>query len=162
VDLAVPGWLRPGEECPPLQGRSLWESSPPKNPTSHPGKQEIRRRLAHRPRLRRCLLKGCGERFHPRQARHRYCSEGCRKAARKWSRWKAQQRYRTTRVDEDLERLEQRLPLLEYWKRYPGHPTSSRNVRGLLCPPHTEVQAIRTGFGRTFRPNRAEVFFPCR
>jgi hypothetical protein len=48
------------------------------------------------PRERQCLLKGCGERFRPRQARQRYCSEECRQAARKWSRWKAQQKYRTT------------------------------------------------------------------
>ena len=46
--------------------------------------------------MRCCLLKGCEQRFHPRQARQRYCSEGCREAARKWSRWKAQQRYRET------------------------------------------------------------------
>src|SRR5438128_11753754 len=45
---------------------------------------------------RLCLLKGCEERFHPRQARQRYCSAECRKAARKWSRWKAQERYRET------------------------------------------------------------------
>ena len=44
--------------------------------------------------MRRCLLKGCEQRYHPRQARQRYCSESCREAARKWSRWKAQQRYR--------------------------------------------------------------------
>ena len=69
---------------------------PSENPTSHPGKQEIRRRLAHRPRLRRCLLRGCAQRFRPRQARQRYCSEECREAARKWSRWKDQQRYRKT------------------------------------------------------------------
>jgi len=70
----------------------------PENPTSHPEKQESggRKRLACRPRARRCLLKGCEQRFHPRQARQRYCREGCRKAARKWSRWKAQQKYRTT------------------------------------------------------------------
>ena len=49
-----------------------------------------------RPRMRRCLLKGCEQRFHPRQARQRYCSERCREEARKWSRWKAQQRYRET------------------------------------------------------------------
>jgi hypothetical protein len=41
-----------------------------------------------------CLLKGCEQRFHPRQARQRYCSERCREASRKWSRWKAQQQYR--------------------------------------------------------------------
>ena len=60
-----------------------------------------RKRFARRPRMRRCLLKGCEQRFHPRQARQRYCSEGCREAARKWSRWNAQQRYRTTRVGQE-------------------------------------------------------------
>jgi hypothetical protein len=46
----------------------------------------------------RCLLKGCDQRFHPRQPHQRYCSEECRAAARRWSRWKAQERYRTTPV----------------------------------------------------------------
>ena len=70
---------------------------PPENPTSHPEKQEVRRkRLVRRPRMRRCLLKGCEQRFRPQQGRQRYCSEHCRAAARKWSRWKAQQRYRAT------------------------------------------------------------------
>src|SRR5580693_10153710 len=68
---------------------------PSENPTGHRENQESRRkRLARRPRMRCCLLKGCEQRFHPRQARQRYCSDGCRKAARKWSRWKAQERYR--------------------------------------------------------------------
>ena len=85
----------------PLQGLSFWESSPPmgfsESPTHHSENQEGRRkRLARRPRMRRCLLKGCEQRFHPRQASQRYCSERCREAARKWSRWKAQQRYRAT------------------------------------------------------------------
>jgi hypothetical protein len=57
-----------------------------------------RKRRACRPRLRRCLLKGCEQRFHPRQARQHYCSEHCREQARQWSRWKAQQRYRATRA----------------------------------------------------------------
>ena len=70
---------------------------PTENPTNPAEKQEAgRRQLARRPRTRRCLLKGCEQRFHPRQARQRYCSEPCRKAARKWSRWKAQERYRAT------------------------------------------------------------------
>ena len=55
-----------------------------------------RKRGARRPRQRWCLLKGCEQRFHPRQGWQRYCSEDCRAAARKWSRWKAQQRYRKT------------------------------------------------------------------
>jgi len=55
-----------------------------------------RKRPARRPRTRSCLLKGCDQRFHPRQARERYCSQQCRQAARQWSRWKAQQSYRAT------------------------------------------------------------------
>ena len=69
------------------------------NPTGHPENQEgRRRRLPRRPRMRCCLLKGCEERFHPGQAGQRYCSGECREAAREWSRWKAQQRYRATRA----------------------------------------------------------------
>jgi hypothetical protein len=71
---------------------------PPENPTSHLEKQEARRRKrpVRRPRARQCLLKGCEEHFRPRDARQRYCSERCRRAARKWSEWKARQRYRAT------------------------------------------------------------------
>jgi hypothetical protein len=73
---------------------------PNENPTNPADNQEAgrRKRLPCRPRMRRCLLKGCEQRFHPRQARQRYCGERCREAARKWSRWKAQQRYRATRA----------------------------------------------------------------
>ena len=49
-----------------------------------------------RPRTRRCLLKGCERRFRPKRARERYCSQECRRAARDWSCWKAQQCYRAT------------------------------------------------------------------
>ena len=74
---------------------------PSENPTAHPENQVGRRRRSPcrprgAPRARRCLLKGCERRFHPRQARQRYCSPQCREAARAWSRWKAQQRYRET------------------------------------------------------------------
>ena len=92
----------PEGEWIPLQGVSFWESSPPmgpfESPTAQLENQEASRRkqLARRPRMRRCLLKGCEQRFHPRQTRQRYCSERCQEGARKWSRWKAQQRYRET------------------------------------------------------------------
>jgi hypothetical protein len=49
-----------------------------------------------RPRTRCCLLKGCERHFRPQLARQRYCSDECRQAARRWSRWKAQQSYRAT------------------------------------------------------------------
>ena len=75
---------------------------PSESPTAHPENQEGRpkrpKRSARRPRTRPCLLKGCEQRFHSRRARQRYCSADCRKAARRWSRWKAQQRYRATKA----------------------------------------------------------------
>jgi hypothetical protein len=71
---------------------------PFESPTAHPENQEggRRQRPARRPRMRRCLLKGCEEPFPPRQAGQRYCSERCREKARAWSEWKAQERYRAT------------------------------------------------------------------
>jgi hypothetical protein len=84
----------------PLQGKSFWESSPPMGPPESPTRprknQATGRRKCRARRPRRCLLKECEQHFHPRRARQRYCSEHCRNAARKWSRWKAQQKYRTT------------------------------------------------------------------
>jgi hypothetical protein len=72
---------------------------PPESRTTYPENQAgRRRRLARRPRLRRCLLKGCEQRFHPLRARQRYCSQRCREAARRWARRKAQLRYRATRA----------------------------------------------------------------
>ena len=68
------------------------------NPTEKAGKQARPKRKRRRPRSRPCLLKGCERRYRPRRARQRYCSPECRTAARKWSGWKAQQRYRGTRL----------------------------------------------------------------
>jgi len=48
------------------------------------------------PRARRCLLKGCEQRFVPARPQARYCGAACRAAAARWRRWKAQQRYRQT------------------------------------------------------------------
>jgi hypothetical protein len=81
---------------------SFWEQSPPMGPPENPTRQvenqepRGRKRLARRPRTRRCLLKGCEQCFRPGRARQRYCSDECRRTARKWSRWKAQQSYRAT------------------------------------------------------------------
>ena len=68
-----------GAAAVPLQGLSFWESSPPMGPpenltSQHENQEGRRRRLPCRPRTRRCLLKGCEQRFHPRQARQRYCA----------------------------------------------------------------------------------------
>jgi hypothetical protein len=72
---------------------------PSENPTSHRRKQVAPRRgrpARRRPLPRQCLLKGCEQHFRPRHPQQRYCSASCRQAARKWSRWKSQARYRAT------------------------------------------------------------------
>lgn len=48
------------------------------------------------PRPRRCLLKGCERWFRPGHPACRYCSSACQQAARRWRRWRAQQKYRAS------------------------------------------------------------------
>ena len=82
----------------------------PERPTDDPKNQETSRRArpARQPRTRRCLLKGCEQPFHPQQASDRYCSEECRKKAREWSEWKAQQRYRATPAGQEKRKAQSR------------------------------------------------------
>ena len=84
---------------------------PSENPTSHPQNQATsrgRRRPSRRPRTRRCLLKRCQSRYRPQQALQRYCSAECREAARAWSRWKAQERYRATPAGQERRKAQSR------------------------------------------------------
>jgi hypothetical protein len=48
------------------------------------------------PCCRQCLLKGCECWFLPQRPQARYCSPACQRAARRWRRWHASQRYRAT------------------------------------------------------------------
>jgi hypothetical protein len=59
-------------------------------------------------RTRCCLLKGCKRRFRPQRARQRYCSDECRQAAHRWSRWKAQRSYRATAAGKDKRNTQSR------------------------------------------------------
>jgi hypothetical protein len=52
-------------------------------------------------RPRRCLLKNCEQWFRPSHPRCRYCCAACREAARRWRRWRAQQKYRASRNGRD-------------------------------------------------------------
>jgi hypothetical protein len=63
--------------------------------------REYGQALGRRPRTRCCLLKGCERRYRPQRAGQRYCSDECRQAARRWSRWKAQRSYRATAAGKD-------------------------------------------------------------
>ena len=119
---------------------------PPENLTNAREEQAGggRKRLPRRPRRRPCLLKGCEQRFHPRQARQRYCSERCREAARKWSRWKAQQRYRERAAGQQKRNDQSRRYRERVKDRKPAEPeavseaarviTTERFFRSLLRP----------------------------
>jgi len=118
---------------------------PPENPTK-PAKKQAggRRQMARRPRRRRCLLKGCEQRFDPRRALQRYCSEACRAAARQWSRWKAQQKYRARRGGQLKRNGQSRRYRERVKRRKPPEPeavkeaarviTQEEFFRGLLRP----------------------------
>ena len=83
-------------ENPPsaLQSR---ETSPQRRRPQH---------LTRRPRTRRCLLKGCERRYHPKRGLQRYCSYHCREAARAWSCSKAQERYLPTPTGQEKRRAQ--------------------------------------------------------
>jgi hypothetical protein len=49
-------------------------------------------RQRRRPRKRKCLLKGCEQWFVPGHHSELYCGPGCRRAAKRWSRWKYRQK----------------------------------------------------------------------
>jgi hypothetical protein len=72
---------------------------PDQNPAKSLVNQGHRRakRPRRRPRARLCLLKDCGKRFRLTRALARYCSQDCAAQGRRWSLWKAQQRYRETK-----------------------------------------------------------------
>jgi septal ring factor EnvC (AmiA/AmiB activator) len=108
---------------------------PPENLTDHPENQAGRRkRSARRLRERHCLLKGCNQSFHPRQSNQRYCSAECRKAARKWSRWKAQQRYRATKSGK-AKRTDQSRRYRERVKsRKPAAPEADNETARVISP----------------------------
>jgi hypothetical protein len=110
---------------------------PPENPTGHPENQEGRRkRLARRPRMRRCLLKGCEERFAPRQARQRYCSAECREAAREWSHWKAQEIYRATRAGKQQRNGQSRRYRERVKSRKPSEPEAVDEAARVITTEH--------------------------
>ena len=128
---------------------------PNENPTNPAENQEAGRRklLARRPRTRSCLLKGCEQRFHPRQARQRYCSERCRDAARKWSRWKAQQRYRASGAGQQKRNGQSRRYRERVKNRKLPEPDAVNDTARVILPEHFFRPFLRPA--RLLRGNRA-------
>jgi hypothetical protein len=110
---------------------------PPESATGQFENQEGRRkRLARRPRIRLCLLKGCEQRFQPRQARQRYCSQGCRDEARKWSRWKAQRRYRATAAGQQKRNDQSQRYRERERSRKPAEPEAVSDAARVIATEH--------------------------
>jgi hypothetical protein len=63
---------------------------------------------SHQGRRRQCLLKGCGQSFHPPHPLSRYCSQQCSEAARRWRQRTANQRYRSSERGKERRREQAR------------------------------------------------------
>ena len=126
----------------PLQGKSFWESSPPMGPPesrTRPRKNQVagrRKRRARKPRRRSCRLKGCEQKFHPQQARQRYCSAECRGKARKWSQWKTQQRYRETAAGQHKRNGQSRRYRERVKSRKPAEPEAVNQPARVITQEH--------------------------
>jgi len=114
-----------------------------------------------RPRVRECLLKGCGREFLPDCARRCYCSEACRQAARAWSLQEAQRRYRQSEKGRAARR-EQGRRRRERQREQPRQPSESgrsdppENPRvghqqGAPEPPGEKIPCRRPGCYVEFR-----------
>jgi hypothetical protein len=116
-----------------------------------------RKPSGRRPRQRCCLLKGCEQRFDPRQAGQRYCSEECRKAARKWSRWKAQQRYRETVAGKAKRNQQSRCYRQRAKTRKASDPEAVKRAARVITPEHFFRARLRpAGMLRAIRARAAK------
>ena len=66
---------------------------------------------------RRCLLKGCERFYRPSQPQSRYCSDACRRDARRWRRRQASRTWRASAAGqrcrrEQARRYRRRIPLI--------------------------------------------------
>lgn len=73
-------------------------------PTSAYSSCQSGQECAASPRRRRCLLKGCESWFRSSHPLSRYCSEACSRAARRWSQWQANCRYRQSEHGKECRR----------------------------------------------------------
>ena len=102
-----------------------------------------------RPRTRCCLLKGCERRFRPQRAGVRYCSDECRRAARRWSRWKAQQSYRATAVGKERRNGQSQRYRQRVRNRKPAAPEGTAPEAARVITLNFFSTAVATGLAAT-------------
>lgn len=118
-------------------------------PTQHPLQRRANqerncsaaKRRKRRPRLRKCLLKGCERRFRPKHPWTRYCGDDCRNKARRWSRWKAQQRYRATRHGKQQRRAQSCRHRERVRTRKPSKSTTEEPARVIKAKKYSTAPA---------------------
>jgi hypothetical protein len=92
-------------------------------------------------RRRRCLLKGCGQWFRPSHPQGRYCCVACRDAARRWQRWRAQQKYRASHNGKGHRQQQAR----RYRQRGPSPPLPAPSPPPSPPPPTASAAAPASG-----------------
>jgi hypothetical protein len=130
---------------------------PSESPTRPRKRQAAGRR--RQPRRRLCLLKGCEQKYHPQHRQQRYCSARCREEARKWSRWKAQQRYRDTAAGRQKRKRQSRRYRERVKHRKPEHPEPLNETARVITNEHffrTHLRPARVL--RVFRRAAAKPF----
>jgi hypothetical protein len=96
------------------------------------------------PGCRRCLLKGCERWFLPKRPQARYCSAPCQHAARRWRRWHASQRYRTTTHGKERRRDQARRYRRRGQQRSTSPEPASPTSQLELQPPGVEPEPPST------------------
>jgi hypothetical protein len=81
-------------------------------------------------RQRHCLLKGCERPFRSQHPLARYCSTACRQAARRWSRWRANKRYRASDQGQSHRREQSRRWRSLAQKRHSREPADQSPCEG--------------------------------
>lgn len=106
-----------------------------------------------RPRI--CLLKGCERWFNPLRSSARYCSKTCSKAARRWTRWHAAQRYRASEKGKERRRQQ----ACRYRQRVRQRRQAAQE-QAVACEGHQDETSSEKI--PCFRPGCYELFPPQR
>ena len=127
-----------------------------KNQAGHSGTAGNRQRV-RRPRTRFCLLKGCGRRFRPVHPLTRYCSQRCRKEARRWREWKARHRYHQSEAGKQKRRAQSRRYRMRCKRtraanQGPRKPREGHRKRKYFAAAAIGLAAMRNSSGADARP----------
>jgi hypothetical protein len=92
----------------------------------------------HHHRPRQCLLKGCERLFWPRHWQSHFCSKACQQKARRWRRWKAAQKYRSTDRGKERRREQSRRRRQRQGERKAASADADTPREGQRLPPPGE------------------------